>query len=59
MAEDLWLAAKENLYDYCCKATHVQRLLRLNYEADIRWAFKRDTSTVVPQYLNGKLIVNN
>lgn len=59
MAEDLWLAAKGNLYDYCCKATHVQRLLRLNYEADIRWAFKRDTSTVVPQYLTGKLIVNN
>jgi 2-phosphosulfolactate phosphatase len=50
MAQDLWQVAKSNLYGYCLKATHVQRLQRLNYDSDIRFALQLDTCPVVPFY---------
>lgn len=53
MAINLWNEAAQNAYEYCQKATHVQRLLRLNYEKDIRYAFVPDTCNIVP-ILNDK-----
>lgn len=50
MALDLWQTAKNNLYDYCLKATHVQRLLRLGCEADIRFSLQEDTCPMVPVF---------
>ncbi len=49
MAFRLWLQAKSDPYDYCKEATHVQRLQRLDYDRDIRFAFQCDTCPVVPQ----------
>ena len=57
MAERLWTDAQGDPYAFCLNATHVQRLLRLGYEADIRWAFVADSCPLVPQYDNGKLTV--
>ena len=57
MAERLWNEAKSDPYAFCLDATHVQRLLRLGYEADIRWAFVADSCPLVPHYDNGKLTV--
>ena len=57
MACDLWKAAQHDLYGYCLKATHVHRLMKLNYENDIRWALTPDTCSMVPEYIDGKLIV--
>lgn len=54
MAEDLWHAAKGDLYAYCQKATHVHRLQRLDYDRDIRWCLTPDTCPVVPCYDKGQ-----
>ena len=59
MAEALWNEAKEDIYAYCLKATHVQRLLGLGCEADVRWSMTPDTCALVPEYVNGKLIVKS
>ncbi|MBP5516536.1 MAG: 2-phosphosulfolactate phosphatase [Bacteroidales bacterium] len=45
---DLYNLASHDLYSYCLKATHVQRLLRLGCEDDIRWALRTDTVPLVP-----------
>ena len=57
MAIDLFQQAQPNLYDYCRKATHVQRLQRLGCDGDIRYAFKHDTFSGVPRLNNDKIIV--
>ena len=56
MALALWNDAKSDLYSYCLKATHVQRLLRLGCEDDIRWSLTSGLCRLVPEYVNGKLI---
>ena len=56
MALDLWRMAKDDLYGFCGKATHVHRLMKLGYERDIRWAFEIDTCPVVPIFDDGRLI---
>lgn len=50
MAHTLWLSARADLYAFCQRATHVQRLQRLGYDADVRWALQADTCPVVPYY---------
>ena len=50
MASDLWNSAKDDLYAYCSKATHVHRLQRLDYDRDIRWALTPDTCPVLPYF---------
>jgi 2-phosphosulfolactate phosphatase len=52
MAIRLWLQAKSDPYDYCKEATHVQRLQRMDYDRDIRFAFQSDTCLVVPQVVD-------
>lgn len=48
MAMELWNDAKDNLYKYCCKATHVHRLQKLHYDHDIIFALQCDTCSVTP-----------
>ncbi|MCR4815863.1 MAG: 2-phosphosulfolactate phosphatase [Bacteroidales bacterium] len=50
MSLDLWNLAGNAPLDFCRKATHVQRLMALGCEADIRWAFFADTCSFVPYY---------
>lgn len=50
MALDLWKVAKDDLYSYCAKATHVHRLQRLRYDHDIRFSLQLDTCPVVPLF---------
>lgn len=50
MAVDLWRNVSSNLFDYCQKATHVQRLIRLGAERDVRFSLQLDTCPVVPRY---------
>lgn len=47
-AVDLWNMAKGDLYAFCSKATHVHRLQRMDYDNDVRLAFRLDTCPVVP-----------
>ena len=53
-AVDLWHLAKDDLYAFCSKATHVHRLQKMNYDHDIRMAFQLDTCPVVPQWVEGE-----
>lgn len=50
MALDLWNVASDNLYEYCLKATHVHRLMKLGCQADIRWSLQIDACPLVPVY---------
>ena len=45
---DLWNMAAQDPYMFCAKATHVQRLQRMGYDNDIRFARQSDTCPVVP-----------
>lgn len=58
MALCLWQQAKPDPYAFCKEATHVQRLRRMNYLHDIRFAFQQDTCPLVPTYSNNRLIVS-
>lgn len=55
MAMSMWQMAKENPYDYCQRCTHVHRLEGFGAEADIRFAFVKDTCPVVPILKDGVL----
>lgn len=48
MAIDLWHLAKEDLYGFCQRASHVHRLQNLGYDADIRFSLTLDTCHLVP-----------
>ncbi|MCQ2300176.1 MAG: 2-phosphosulfolactate phosphatase [Bacteroidales bacterium] len=49
---DLWNLAKDDLYAFCSKATHVHRLQKMNYDNDVRLAFRLDTCPVVPTLID-------
>lgn len=55
MALAMWQTARENPFEYCRVASHVQRLERMGAADDIRFAFRQDTCPVVPVFKNGKL----
>lgn len=44
------------LYNYCQIGSHIQRLQRLNYDHDIRFAFESNTCPLVPVMQDGLLI---
>lgn len=56
MAVAAYHEAAADLYSYCQRGTHIQRLQRMNYDSDIRFAFQEDTCPVVPLLRNGSLI---
>ena len=57
MALHYWNNLPCDCYTYCQQATHVQRLLRMGCEADIRFAFQMDTTDLVPELINGVITV--
>ena len=59
MALSLWREAKDDLYGYCRRCSHVHRLEGFGADADIRFAMMIDTCTVVPELKNGLLTVRN
>ena len=52
------MASERGLYDYCVEATHVQRLLRLGYAADVRFSMREDTCNVVPMLHGERLLLS-
>lgn len=57
MALDLFRTASPDIAAYCSKATHVHRLQKLNYEADIRYALTTDTCPIVPRFRDGAIFL--
>jgi len=55
MALSLWNEAKGDLYGYCQRCSHVDRLKGFGADADIRFAMQTDTCHVVPILRNGQL----
>ncbi|MDY5968945.1 MAG: 2-phosphosulfolactate phosphatase, partial [Bacteroidales bacterium] len=50
MAIDLYRLAQNDVEGYCQKASHVRRLLGLNYDNDVHFAFQEDTCGLVPTW---------
>ena len=48
MSLTLWRAAKDNIDSFCASGTHIQRLTRLGSSADIEFALRANTCSVVP-----------
>lgn len=48
IAIEAWTNAKEDLYAYCQRGTHIHRLRQMNYDNDVRFVLKPDTCPVVP-----------
>lgn len=55
MALELYRVAADNLYDYCLRGTHIQRLQGMNYDADVRFALRPDTCPLVPELRDGRI----
>lgn len=55
MALSLWHEAKNDVYAYCKRCSHVQRLERLDAHEDIIFSLRQDTCHVVPILHNGTL----
>ncbi len=55
MALSLWNEAKNDLYGYCQRCSHVDRLKVFGADADIRFAMQIDTCHVVPVLKKGQL----
>lgn len=55
MAKTLYTNVQNDLYGYCQRGTHIHRLQRLNYDRDIKFAFKKDSCPVVPELIKGTL----
>lgn len=59
MAENLYLMAKDDLYAFLKKndASHYHRLTNFGLERDLRHCLTADLANVLPEYRDGKLIV--
>lgn len=58
MALDLWRLAANDPYDYCLpRASHIRRLDGFGAHADVVFAFRPDTCTVVPRLVDGRLVI--
>lgn len=59
MAENLYAMAKDDLYEFMKRnnASHYHRLTNFGLERDLRQCFTIDTANVLPEYVNGKLVV--
>ncbi len=56
MARALWKGCAGDPWSCCAGATHVARLERLGCAADIAWAMRLDSCSVVPQLEEGYLV---
>ncbi len=59
MAENLYEIAKDDLFGFMKKneANHYHRLINFGLERDIRHCLTNDLANVLPEYVNGKLVV--
>jgi len=59
MAENLYHLAKDDMYEFMKKndASHYHRLTNFGLERDLRQCFTIDTANVLPEFANGKLVV--
>lgn len=59
MAENLYNVAKEDLFGFMKtnEANHYHRLINFGLERDIRHCLTNDLANVLPEYANGKLVV--
>lgn len=59
MAENLYNIAKDDLYEFMKKneASHYHRLTNFGLERDLRQCFTIDTANVLPEYADGKLMI--
>lgn len=55
MAVAAYHEAASDLYGYCRRGSHIQRLQRMDYDRDIRFAFQEDTCPVLPALADGVL----
>ena len=60
MAKNLYQSAKDDLYEFmkANEASHYHRLTNFGLERDIRQCLTEDTANVLPEYLNGKLVLH-
>ena len=59
MAENLYQLAKDDLYEFMKKndASHYRRLTNFGLEKDIRHCLTPDLANILPEYVNGKLVL--
>ncbi|MFL5773112.1 MAG: 2-phosphosulfolactate phosphatase [Flavisolibacter sp.] len=59
MAENLYQLAHNDLYDFMKKneASHYHRLMNFGLEKDIRHCLTPDLANILPEYYNGKLVL--
>lgn len=59
MAENLYNLAKHDLYEFlkANNASHYHRLTNFGLERDLRQCFSVDTANVLPEYADGKLVL--
>jgi 2-phosphosulfolactate phosphatase len=59
MAQNLYGIAKDDLFGFMKRndASHYHRLINFGLEKDIRHCLNTDLANVLPEYLNGKLVV--
>src|SRR5689334_14032144 len=61
MAENLYQTAKDELYGFMARndASHYHRLTNFGLEKDIRHCLTLDQANILPEYVNGKLIIQS
>lgn len=61
MAENLYQAGKKDLYEFMKKnqASHYIRLTGFGLERDIRHCLTADQANILPEYVNGKLVIQD
>ena len=59
MAETMYHQAKDNLFEFMKKnnASHYHRLMNFGLEDDIRYCLTPDLANILPEYIDGKLVV--
>ncbi len=59
MAENLYNMAKSNLFEFmkANDASHYHRLMNFGVEKDIRHCLTPDLANILPEYINGKLVI--
>jgi 2-phosphosulfolactate phosphatase len=59
IAENLYDFAKADLFEFMKKndASHYHRLMNFGLEKDIRHCLQQDLANILPEYVNGKLVV--
>ncbi|MGN6402268.1 MAG: 2-phosphosulfolactate phosphatase, partial [Flavisolibacter sp.] len=61
IAENLYSAANKDLYEFMKRndASHYHRLTNFGLEKDIRHCLTPDLANILPEYLNGKLVLRS